>query len=603
MKKVLAIILALVLVLSLSVTAFAAETTGSITISNATKDETYKLYKIFDATYAVDDDNKVVVDSDGKAVVSYTIDTDNQFFDDMFGADGTQPNDYFNYTASTGVVTKKAGVIDSAVVNYLDSLTDTASPDEVITATDSTVVFEDIPTGYYLIDRGLSSTVTITSNMPDVEVIDKNQHPNVEDSFSKLIYDEKTGTWVKSSTASIGDVINWKIDFVATNYDGDDIVEYYTIRDNKSSALWVEFDDIKVVVDGKELTKGYYHCANSGVATGEWDLLGTGWGDADPATADPNEAQWYLIHYGFDEFEIVIPWLDDYNFNGIISTTKGYNLTFDLKEDDGNNILSNSIYGSPATVEILYKAAVGPDAVNATSKNSAILDWVTPEGTFGPEDPQTTETKVYNLGITKTANDGTSTTPATRLAGATFKLYRNYDPITKTYSDPVWVIPTNNTGVYILDDIDTHISGSNRESSRDKYEDYWKDYIGTPTTNKRNDMVTPDNGQLVILGLDAGTYYLEETIAPEGYNRLETPVEVVVGGNGSTAIYSNDYKDLSGNAVTYTVYNVSIENNRGVELPSTGGEGTMMLIAIGAVVAMAFAILLITHKKMAVYHD
>ena len=44
-------------------------------------------------------------------------------------------------------------------------------------------------------------------------------------------------------------------------------------------------------------------------------------------------------------------------------------------------------------------------------------------------------------------------------------------------------------------------------------------------------------------------------------------------------------------------------NSTGVELPSTGGEGTMMLITIGTMIAMAFAVLLITHKKMSVYHD
>ena len=40
-----------------------------------------------------------------------------------------------------------------------------------------------------------------------------------------------------------------------------------------------------------------------------------------------------------------------------------------------------------------------------------------------------------------------------------------------------------------------------------------------------------------------------------------------------------------------------------VELPSTGGAGTMLLITIGSLVALAFAVLLITHKKMSVYRD
>ena len=53
MKRAFAIMLALAMVLSLSATAFAAGGTGSITITNATVDETYAIYKIFDATFAV----------------------------------------------------------------------------------------------------------------------------------------------------------------------------------------------------------------------------------------------------------------------------------------------------------------------------------------------------------------------------------------------------------------------------------------------------------------------------------------------------------------------------------------------------------------------
>ena len=51
LKKILAIVLVAMMVLSLSVTAFAADETGSITVKNATKGQDYKAYKVFDATY------------------------------------------------------------------------------------------------------------------------------------------------------------------------------------------------------------------------------------------------------------------------------------------------------------------------------------------------------------------------------------------------------------------------------------------------------------------------------------------------------------------------------------------------------------------------
>ena len=53
----------------------------------------------------------------------------------------------------------------------------------------------------------------------------------------------------------------------------------------------------------------------------------------------------------------------------------------------------------------------------------------------------------------------------------------------------------------------------------------------------------------------------------------------------------------------YTVTATTVQNSKGVELPSTGGEGTMTLITIGTLLAIGFAVFLITHKKMSIYTD
>lgn len=77
--------------------------------------------------------------------------------------------------------------MDSDIIKYLDGIANSANADadDSILANSATVEFDNIPTGYYLIDRGISSVVTITSNIPNANVIDKNQKPNVDDSFSK----------------------------------------------------------------------------------------------------------------------------------------------------------------------------------------------------------------------------------------------------------------------------------------------------------------------------------------------------------------------------------------------------------------------------------
>ena len=105
---------------------------------------------------------------------------------------------------------------------------------------------------------------------------------------------------------------------------------------------------------------------------------------------------------------------------------------------------------------------------------------------------------------------------------------------------------------------------------------------------------TPDNGKFVIAGLDADTYYLEEIKAPDGYNRLKEPVNVVITANIA-----------SGKTVTATItYNetatgtVRIENQTGVELPSTGGIGTTVFYVIGGLLMGVAVVLLVTRKKM-----
>ena len=175
MKRALSIILALVMVLSLSITAFAAEvganpSDGSVTITNATVGQTYKLYKIFDATH----DNV-----DGTTAVAYTITTDNQFFPYLFGEDGTTENQYLVYTPGTHSVVKRGTADNTKLIDYLGTMVKdgnyTATAEQV--ASSAEVVFSNLPYGYYMIIRDGHSAVTIDSNTPDVKVIDKNQAP------------------------------------------------------------------------------------------------------------------------------------------------------------------------------------------------------------------------------------------------------------------------------------------------------------------------------------------------------------------------------------------------------------------------------------------
>lgn len=105
---------------------------------------------------------------------------------------------------------------------------------------------------------------------------------------------------------------------------------------------------------------------------------------------------------------------------------------------------------------------------------------------------------------------------------------------------------------------------------------------------------TPENGEFSIVGLDAGTYYLEETKAPAGYNMLKDSIEIVI-----TATIDNN------NAGTATItYNknstgtVEVLNQTGTELPSTGGMGTTIFYVLGGVLMAGAFVLLVVRKRM-----
>ena len=598
MKKFLSIIMVLVMVLSLSITAFAAENEGSITITNATIDETYELYKIFDAS--------ISKDADGNTnAVSYSIETDNQFFAVLFGADGTTENLFFVYNSNTGSVTKKEGVNDAELIKYLTELVEggtytTASAP--VKATNDEVNFDNLPYGYYLITSSLGTTVTINSNTPDVNVIDKNQKPG--NGFDKLIQDGVDGNgdpiWAEDNSANIGEEITYKISFEATNYDGENKVKYYQVHDEKGDAIWAEFNSFEVYVDGVKLERGYY-LSQGGVNTDNWQYFGE-WGNVEKTR---DNAQWYLVHLDYDKFRITIPWLENHTLTDI---TNGGNLSYSLNFDEDAAFK----FDSPVQVEIIYKAVVEAnaaigDTTHGNRYNKAYASW-TSEHETGYTKPEEVVTYVYGIGLLK---DDIATKQ--NLAGAKFEIYKD-----EACTEPVYVIPTKIDGVYIVDSLGTvaeNVSGIMQETTRKLYEEYLAEYLKDNkgnTITQNNLVVSQANGKLAILGLKEGDYFLKEVEAPNGYNALTQPVKFEAGKdirpfsifadeNGNVAdvqeedgIHTENRYDL-----THTV----VHNSKGVVLPSTGGEGTFWLITIGTLLAIGFAVFLITHKKMSVYTD
>lgn len=90
-------------------------------------------------------------------------------------------------------------------------------------------------------------------------------------------------------------------------------------------------------------------------------------------------------------------------------------------------------------------------------------------------------------------------------------------------------------------------------------------------------------GSATIEGLDKGTYKLEETVAPVGYNKLTSPEVIKITGKVSGTTYERVAKTV----VNYT----------GSKLPETGGMGTMLFITTGLVTITACGLLLVTKLR------
>lgn len=212
-------------------------------------------------------------------------------------------------------------------------------------------------------------------------------------------------------------------------------------------------------------------------------------------------------------------------------------------------------------IEVKYSATVNEKAVAKIENNHAELTYSNNPAESSNTGKLTDEETVYSakIVIDKYVKDSKTT----KLAGAEFVLYKEVK----------------------AEDSETAI----------KYYYKWNDTSKkVEWTDKKEEATvktTDESGAASFDGIADGTYYLEEIKAPKGYNMLASAVEVVVDGD----------KEVDGStAVTEAKLTVTAEvaNQTGTQLPSTGGMGTKILYAIGALLVIGAGVLLVTKKRM-----
>lgn len=237
-------------------------------------------------------------------------------------------------------------------------------------------------------------------------------------------------------------------------------------------------------------------------------------------------------------------------------------MTLDLSQWIKENQTSK---GSEFTVT--YYAKVNANAV-VTEKNSASLEYGNDPQNTTTTTPSEAKTPTYPLQIHKLIKGQTSS----YLAGATFRIYGT-EQDAKGNTNPIGV------------------KGSNGSYTVDK-------------TSQEYDMVSIGDGTTVgtgmnlkLNGLKAGTYWLVETDAPDGYNGITAPIKITITKSNDTDV--NNWTISKGDDVVEDKI-IDIENSTGTILPGTGGMGTVLFTVVGVVLALLIgASFVISRRKRA----
>ena len=264
-KKIAAIMLSVMMVLGMASVvsaedggAAAAPTgNGTITINNAILGQTYKIYRILELeSFSGTDDT-------GNYAYK-VVDRWNNFITIGEGKDYLEIKDgYVNWIGETDKVriaefAKKA--LAYAIENKIDCTAKTAAT--------TTVAFNNLPLGYYVVESSVGALCGLTTTNPTATIQEKNDVPSVKKEVQEDSKVNATDEWGKSNTADIGQTVNFQTTITAQPG-----AQNYVLHDKMDERLTLTNGSVAVKFKSGEIEKNLienteYTLTTSGLADG-----------------------------------------------------------------------------------------------------------------------------------------------------------------------------------------------------------------------------------------------------------------------------------------------------------------------------------------------
>ena len=224
-KRLTTILFTIMMVLATTNMVFATGT-GSITINNAIKDQTYNIYKIMELE-SYNGDN-----------YAYKL-SDTNWIDFIKNTDRQQTIQIIDET--NGIVKWIADKTDSTVQGFAKKALDYAKTKnlpatETIVATSTTVTFDFLELGYYLVDSSAGALCNLTTTNDDATIEEKNSAPTVIKNVST-----SGGFYSDEATYNIGAPFSTRITITVGKG-----AQNYVLHDKADPGLTIDISSISV---------------------------------------------------------------------------------------------------------------------------------------------------------------------------------------------------------------------------------------------------------------------------------------------------------------------------------------------------------------------